>query len=73
MENIQQNHEAYTVSGTDIEEVKRNNENSGLTYSQVKELLAKKSGTKDMGSFSQTEIAAVKRKVNTLGSTKEFQ
>ena len=31
----------YTVVGTDVEEVKRLNKNSGLTYNQVKELLAK--------------------------------
>ncbi|WP_034671106.1 hypothetical protein [Ectobacillus panaciterrae] len=31
----------YTVVGTDIEEVKRLNKNSGLTYNQVKELLVK--------------------------------
>ncbi|KFN11863.1 hypothetical protein [Bacillus pseudomycoides] len=31
----------YTVVGTDIDEVKRLNKNSGLTYNQVKELLAK--------------------------------
>ncbi|MEY8346942.1 hypothetical protein AALF16_01280 [Bacillus cereus] len=31
----------YTVVGTDIDEVKRLNQNSGLTYNQVKELLAK--------------------------------
>ncbi|EEL71231.1 MULTISPECIES: hypothetical protein [Bacillus] len=31
----------YTVVGTDVEEVKRLNRNSGLTYNQVKELLAK--------------------------------
>ncbi|HGH7179702.1 hypothetical protein WBS55_02135 [Bacillus luti] len=32
----------YTVVGTDVEEVKRLNKNSGLTYNQVKELLAKR-------------------------------
>ncbi|AIK38419.1 MULTISPECIES: hypothetical protein [Bacillus] len=32
----------YTVVGTDIYEVKRLNKNSGLTYNQVKELLAKR-------------------------------
>lgn len=32
----------YTVVGTDIDEVKRLNKNSGLTYNQVKELLAKR-------------------------------
>ncbi|MGR3777880.1 hypothetical protein ACT1UG_19545 [Bacillus paramycoides] len=31
----------YTVVGTDVEEVKRLNKNSGLTYNQVKKLLAK--------------------------------
>ncbi|MED3550449.1 hypothetical protein [Cytobacillus praedii] len=30
----------YTVVGTDIEEVKRLNRNSGLSYNEVKELLA---------------------------------
>ncbi|PLR80819.1 MULTISPECIES: hypothetical protein [Bacillus] len=32
----------YTVVGTDIEEVKRLNRQSGLSYNQVKELLARK-------------------------------
>lgn len=32
----------YTVVGTDIDEVKRLNKSSGLTYNQVKELLAKR-------------------------------
>ena len=32
----------YTVVGTDVEEVKRLNKNSGLTYNQVKEMLASK-------------------------------
>ena len=31
----------YTVVGTDVEEAKRLNKNSGLTYNQVKEMLAK--------------------------------
>ncbi|MBP2239778.1 hypothetical protein J2Z40_000331 [Cytobacillus eiseniae] len=31
----------YTVVGTDIEEVKRLNRHSGLSYNQVKELIAK--------------------------------
>ena len=29
-----------TIAGTDIEEVKKQNANSGLTYNQVKQLLA---------------------------------
>ncbi|MFF2450107.1 hypothetical protein ACFVSW_23980 [Neobacillus sp. NPDC058068] len=31
----------YTVVGTDIEEVKQLNSQSGLSYNEVKELLAK--------------------------------
>ncbi|PEZ03307.1 hypothetical protein CN326_18435 [Bacillus sp. AFS018417] len=31
----------YTVVGTDIEEVKELNKKSGLTYNEVKQLLAK--------------------------------
>ena len=31
-----------TIAGTDIEEVKRQNANSGLTYNQVKQYLAEK-------------------------------
>jgi hypothetical protein len=36
------NEKKVTVVGTDIEEVKRLNSQSGLGYNQVKQLLAKK-------------------------------
>ena len=36
------NEKKVTVVGTDIEEVKRLNSHSGLSYNQVKQLLAKK-------------------------------
>ncbi|MEE6450742.1 hypothetical protein RAH41_09235 [Gottfriedia acidiceleris] len=32
----------FTITGTDINDVKRKNANSGLTYNQVKQLLAEK-------------------------------
>ncbi|KQL37907.1 DNA mismatch repair protein MutT [Bacillus sp. FJAT-25509] len=32
----------FTITGTDINEVKRKNAKSGLTYNQVKQLLAEK-------------------------------
>ncbi|MBU8906480.1 hypothetical protein [Desertibacillus haloalkaliphilus] len=32
----------YTVAGTNIDEVKRKNRQSGLTYNEVKQLLAKR-------------------------------
>ncbi|PID20146.1 hypothetical protein CSV61_16135 [Sporosarcina sp. P3] len=31
----------YTEAGTNIEDVKKQNANSGLTYNEVKELIAK--------------------------------
>ncbi|WP_096199749.1 hypothetical protein [Bacillus sp. FJAT-45350] len=36
------NNKKYTVSGTNIEDVKRQNEQSGLTYNEAKRVLANK-------------------------------
>ncbi|PGL70136.1 hypothetical protein [Bacillus sp. AFS055030] len=36
------NDKRFSITGTDIDEVKRKNANSGLTYNQVKQLLAEK-------------------------------
>ncbi|MEH7181179.1 hypothetical protein [Neobacillus vireti] len=36
----------FTAAGTDIEEVKRLNSQSGLSYNQVKQLLAEKYANK---------------------------
>lgn len=36
----EQNGKNYTAAGTDIDEVKRLNAQSGLSYNQVKQLLA---------------------------------
>ena len=62
MENNQHTQGAFTEAGTNIADVKRNNENSGLTYNQVKQVLAQKTGNLDAGSYSQTEIKNVQRK-----------
>lgn len=40
------NEKKVTVVGTDIEEVKRLNSQSGLSYNQVKQLLAEKYSNK---------------------------
>lgn len=42
-----------TIAGTDIEEVKRLNANSGLTYNQVKQLLATQYNKKNNNNSSQ--------------------
>ena len=49
-----------TVAGTDINEVKRQNANSGLTYNEVKALIAK-TGGKGTGVYSDTNPEMVKK------------
>jgi len=41
MKTTKQHDHKYTVTGTNIDEVKRLNAHSGLTYNQVKQLLQK--------------------------------
>ena len=55
-----QDHDRYTVVGTDIEEVKRLNANSGLSYNEVKALLAKTTGGR--GTAFYNDIEKVSRK-----------
>jgi hypothetical protein len=61
------NHDTFTVAGTNIDAVKRQNEQSGLSYNEVKELLAKTTGGHGTGIYSDTNIDEVKRK--NQGST----
>ncbi|MDN4495069.1 gamma-type small acid-soluble spore protein [Ureibacillus aquaedulcis] len=53
----------YTVSGTDIEEVKRKNAESGLSYKEVMEQLAK-TGGRNTEVYSDTDVAEVKRQIH---------
>lgn len=55
-----QDHDRYTVVGTDIEEVKRLNANSGLSYNEVKALLARTTGGR--GTAIYNDIEKVSRK-----------
>ena len=61
-DNHKNNADSYTVVGTNIDEVKRQNANSGLSYNEVKELLAKTTGGKGTSVYSDTNIEAEKRK-----------
>ena len=61
MGDIMNSQDGFTVSGTNIDEVKRNNAKSGLTYNEVKQLLAMEKGTQDEGHYSQSEITDVKK------------
>lgn len=46
----------YTITGTNITEVKRKNSEFGLTYNQVKELLSKQ--------YQQQNISSLTRSIN---------
>ncbi len=58
-------HEAqFTSSGTNINEVKRQNAASGLSYNEVKELLAKNGG-QGTAIYSDTNVQEVKKENQT--------
>ncbi len=59
--NNNRNQETFTVSGTDIQWVKQQNDHSGLTYNEVKELIAK-TGGQGTRIYSDTNVDEVKRK-----------
>ena len=56
------NEEHFTSVGTNVNEVKRKNAESGLSYNEVKELLAKQGG---QGTFeySDTNVEEVRQQV----------
>jgi gamma type small acid-soluble spore protein len=53
----------YTVTGTDINEVKRQNAESGLSYNEVKALLAQTGGL-GTAKYSNTDVEEVKKRNN---------
>ena len=65
MEAHQVNHQEkkYTVAGTNIDEVKQQNAESGLSYNEVYALLAK-TGRKGTSIYSDTNVDEVKNKLN---------
>lgn len=50
----------YTAAGTDINEVKRKNADSGLSYNEVKALLASTGGL-ETSVYSNTDVEEVKK------------
>ncbi|MBP1915803.1 gamma type small acid-soluble spore protein [Lederbergia galactosidilyticus] len=51
----------YTISGTDIEEVKRKNGQSGMSYNEAIEWMAKTSGGRGTAIYSDTNMEEVKK------------
>lgn len=57
------NEEQLTVSGTNISDVKRKNAQAGLSYNEVKEVLAKNGGF-GTAKYSDTDSEEVKAEIN---------
>ena len=53
--------DTYTVARTNIEEVKRQNMNSGMSYNEVKFWLAVANGGRGTRIFSNIDIEAMRR------------
>jgi len=60
----------YTVVGTDIEAVKEQARNSGLSYNEAIEWIAKTTGGRGTNVYSDTDIEAVKMQIKESEKTK---
>lgn len=54
--------EKYTAAGTDIDAVKKLNEQSGMSYNEAKEYIARTSGGRGTGTYSDTNADNVRQK-----------
>ncbi|HET7628633.1 MAG TPA: gamma-type small acid-soluble spore protein [Bacillales bacterium] len=59
-----QDEKRFTVAGTDIEEVKKKNADSGMSYNEAKEWLALTTGGRGTNIYSDTDVEEVKRQNN---------
>ena len=57
------NQAQFTSVGTDINEVKRQNAESGLSYNEVKKLLAQRGGV-GTEIYSDTDVEEVKQEIH---------
>ncbi|MCP8617341.1 gamma-type small acid-soluble spore protein [Salirhabdus salicampi] len=62
------NNENRTDVGTDIDEVKRLNAQSGLSYNEVKQLLVEAGGS-GTAKYSDTDVQAIKQKLTAKKKT----
>lgn len=56
------NDDKFTATGTNIDAVKEANQNSGMSYNEVKEFLAKTTGGHGTEIYSDTNTEAVSEK-----------
>ncbi|MEB6550511.1 gamma-type small acid-soluble spore protein [Heyndrickxia sporothermodurans] len=64
MSENQSNNSGFTVAGTSIDDVKRKNAQSGMSYNEVKEWLAKTTGGHGTSIYSNTNVEEVKRNIS---------
>ncbi|KYC84263.1 hypothetical protein B4102_0994 [Heyndrickxia sporothermodurans] len=64
MSENQSNNSGFTVAGTSIDEVKRKNAQSSMSYNEVKEWLAKTTGGHGTSKYSNTNVEEVKRDIS---------
>ena len=60
-ENDKNSQDTFTSAGTNIDAVKRENERSGMSYNEVKELLVRTTGGHSTEIYSDTNVEEVKR------------
>ncbi|WP_249872353.1 gamma-type small acid-soluble spore protein [Oceanobacillus saliphilus] len=56
------NQDNLTVTGTNIDEVKKRNANSGMSYNEAKEFLARTTGGHGTSVYSDTDVEQVRMK-----------
>ncbi|MBL5772683.1 gamma-type small acid-soluble spore protein [Heyndrickxia sporothermodurans] len=64
MSENQSNNSGFTVAGTSIDDVKRKNAQSGMSYNEVKEWLAKTTGGHGTSIYSNTNVEELKRNIS---------
>ncbi|WP_138420230.1 gamma-type small acid-soluble spore protein [Aquibacillus sediminis] len=57
------NDKSFTTSGTNINEVKRKNAQSGMSYNEAKNYIAKTTGGHNTQAFSDTDISEIRNKL----------
>lgn len=65
IEHNKNNQDTFTVAGTNIDDVKRQNERSGMSYNEVKQLLAQTTGGHGTRIYSDTNVEEVKGKIKS--------
>lgn len=73
MEKDKHMNDSFTVAGTNIDEVKQQNMNSGMSYNEVKFWLAMANGGRGTRIFSNTDIEAMRRKFANENGFNSFQ